>query len=731
MARVLVETHVGNARELARHVSAQNQPTFFSRLRSVMRKTRVNVRKPPPACDSSRAGGVCGFGRSAASGYSAAGINAGDETPNRRKSAPPDMGKASPCSPRAATISPRTHSAAHFSSSHLEIARDRPGPFASDISNTPEPHTSALAPHHKMFSGKHVRDTYSFRGAELLGTGGIGSCQTVTKRTSGHIFAMKSVYIEDRHMLDEFRQECAIQRSLDHPNIVRVYESFEEGPERVHIVMEVCTGGNLVQLLEQCPLGMDEATVAQISRKILSAVYYMHQRGFVHRDIKPDNIMFESPAPDASPKLIDFGFACPVQKGAEHIKGRYGTLSYMAPELLDTAKRGAYDSSVDLWSFGVTVYTLLTARKPFDHEDRESKKRLIREADPTYSSLRWSRISPLAIDFVQSLIQKEPSSRLSASQALQHPWLQQATDTRKQPQRQSASARSHLSTTSCSSSSSSSTSAHLPPRLVQSLLTTSAASLLTRMVLEVITFTLQPHQLHEERAIFSSIDCDSSGTLSRSEFVAAISSSVNLELAPSTIDDIFSVLDINCSGHLDFNEFCAASVRCRLLSLADRQVVESAFCLLDVDNDGILTLSDLLSTYSKRTLTPAEMAEMRRLFASNYDGLDIDDFWRAATATGRFAITPRTRQRAEIEAEGGGVWPREQRPASSPARRAATSLQAAQKRVQALRESGGLGAHEKRVHRSQHKTRPPPRPPPLRPSKGVTPPRVCRSYSMP
>lgn len=534
-------------------------------------------------------------------------------------------------------------------------------------------------------------------------------------------------------MLEEFRQECAIQRSLDHPNIVRVYESFEEGPERVHIVMEVCTGGNLVQMLEQSPQGLDEQMVAGISVKILSAIYYIHQRGFVHRDIKPDNIMYDSRSPDAEPKLIDFGFACRVEKGAEHIKGRYGTLSYMAPELLDTAKRGAYDSSVDLWSFGVTVYTLLTARKPFDHEDRESKKRLIREATPSYAGSRWGRVSQQGVDFVQRLIQKEPAHRLSASQALLHPWLQQAAaaraSRRAQPFPGTSSCRLLSSGSSTSSGSSSSTSTGpLPARLVQSLLATSTASLLTRMALEVIAFSLTPHQLREERNIFTAIDADRSGTLSRAEFVAALSSSCALELSVETIDDIFGVLDVNRSGQLDFNEFTAAAVRCKLLSLADRQVVESAFRLLDKDNDGLLTLADLQATFCKQELSAVELAELRRWFGSTYEGLDLDDFWRAATATGRFASTPRSRGRSTAARTDARAVARSE---STPARRSSSSLKAAQRRVAALKLAGGgmpasgmPSERERRHNRSQ-------RPPPRALGKRVIPPSVGRSHSEP
>jgi len=399
--------------------------------------------------------------------------------------------------------------------------------FNSDISDEPEPLVTALATHHKIDSGRTLRDAYSLRDAEKLGSGGMGSCRTVRKRGTDQIYALKTVFAEDQQMLEEMRQECAIQRSLDHPNIVRVYESFEAEADAVHIVLELCSGGNLVERLRESPRGFEERAAAALAQKILSAIYYIHQRGFVHRDIKLDNIMYESKLPGAEPKLIDFGFACRVKKGAECIHGRYGTLSYMAPELLDTKEKGPYESSVDLWSIGVTIYTLLSGRKPFDHEDREVKKILIREAMPSYSGPRWARLSPHAVDFVKCLMHKEPSMRLSASQALRHPWF------------------SGLDTTIRRSITLRTSPMRLSSLMVQSLQAFSAANAFTRIALEVIAFLAAPQQLREARAIFSSLDADCSGTLSRSEFAAALAQ--HPEVPCDMVHDIFDELDVNHS----------------------------------------------------------------------------------------------------------------------------------------------------------------------------------------
>lgn len=488
--------------------------------------------------------------------------------------------------------------------------------WQSDISDEPQPLISALASHHTLGSGRTLRETYSLRDAEKLGSGGMGSCRTARKRGTNQIYALKTVFAEDKQMLEEMRQECAIQRSLDHPNIVRVYESFEAERNAVHLVMEYCSGGNLVERLRATPRGLEERAAAEIALRLLSAIYYIHQRGFVHRDIKLDNIMYENRLPGAEPKLIDFGFACKVKKGEELIHGRYGTLSYMAPELLDTKEKGPYESSVDLWSVGVTIYTLLSGRKPFDHSDREAKKQLIREGTPSYSGPRWARLSPHAIDFIKCLMHREPSRRLSASQALRHPWFLTLD----------VSPRTTITLRAAP--------ARLSTLMVQSFQAFASASPFARMALEVVAFAAAPQLLREARSIFTSLDIDCSGTISRAEFIAAFA--CHVEVPDDDLHDIFDALDINHSGSLDLNEFCAALVLPKLHTPVGSMGVELAFQLLDKDKDGRLTLYDLQASFGS-SLSQRELLKMMRSFGTVYDRISSDDFRRVVLSASRLA----------------------------------------------------------------------------------------------
>jgi len=136
------------------------------------------------------------------------------------------------------------------------------------------------------------------------------------------------------HSMAELRQEISVQKMLDHPNIVKVFETFED-PRRqeLHIIMEMCTGGALVSRMKTHRHGYGEKAAATLLEKSLSATMYCHKHGVVHRDIKLDNFIYENEAEDAELKLIDFGFASFVAPGKESMWDQIGTPSYMAPEL--------------------------------------------------------------------------------------------------------------------------------------------------------------------------------------------------------------------------------------------------------------------------------------------------------------------------------------------------------------------------------------------------------------
>eukprot|EP00965_Chrysotila_dentata_P243301 6205343-Pleurochrysis_carterae.AAC.2 len=248
-------------------------------------------------------------------------------------------------------------------------SQDDPVAFAGDIDCVAAPFVSVLAPHHTRDSRRKLWSTYSIVRHGDLGGGGGGDLQILRKRATGELFALKSVDSNGYKRLAELRQpspiykyarpatvpsaakvlllqmlsilpepaavisvlpdagrlyralctlvsaqEFELQRSLDHPNIVRVYESFEEAsPPCVRVVLELCTGSALIDEVLRTPDGLDEQRVARVAACLLSAIFYMHQRGVVHRDIKPENVMCEQPRSGQRPRAQNGRGVCAVR----------------------------------------------------------------------------------------------------------------------------------------------------------------------------------------------------------------------------------------------------------------------------------------------------------------------------------------------------------------------------------------------------------------------------------
>lgn len=292
--------------------------------------------------------------------------------------------------------------------------------FHSDVLDEKPAHVTQLV--HES-SVKSLYQKYDLTGGMELGRGACGQVCTVRNRTTNNLYAMKTVSVADMGSWEDLRNEIELQKKLDHPNICKIIESFEDSKHgEVYIIMELCTGGALVSRMKDHRNGYGEQLAATFIEKMLSAIIYCHHHGVVHRDIKLDNMIYEDEREEAELKLIDFGFAKAVAPGNEHMWDQLGTPSYMAPELC-TDRESEYDSSVDVWAIGVVTYMLLSGVRPFHDTNREEKKRMIREDPLRFPDRQWAHISKDAKDFCTALMKKKPKERLSASEAVKHPWI--------------------------------------------------------------------------------------------------------------------------------------------------------------------------------------------------------------------------------------------------------------------------------------------------------------------
>jgi serine/threonine protein kinase len=220
-----------------------------------------------------------------------------------------------------------------------------------------------------------LEDEYDNSTARVLGTGMSGQVITVKKRATGVEYAVKTLQIDQMGVdgLEALRSEINAMRRLDHPNIVKLFETFEDRElQQIHMIMELCTGGELVAQVTESRHGLPELDVARLLSKMISALSHCHANDVVHRDVKLENFVYESEGEGAELKMIDFGLSHlgRPDKGIE-AKGRVGTLSYMAPEVLN---RKPYAKECDMWSLGVVAY-IMCARVPALRPPRASSAR--------------------------------------------------------------------------------------------------------------------------------------------------------------------------------------------------------------------------------------------------------------------------------------------------------------------------------------------------------------------
>ncbi|KAM4079892.1 hypothetical protein ACJW30_09G149100 [Castanea mollissima] len=218
--------------------------------------------------------------------------------------------------------------------------------------------------------------------------------------------------------IEDVRREVKILRALSgHKNLVQFYDAYEDD-DNVYIVMELCNGGELLDRILSRGGKYSEEDARVVMVQILSVVAYCHLQGVVHRDLKPENFLFTSKDENSPLKAIDFGLSDYV-KPDERLNDIVGSAYYVAPEVLHRS----YQTEADMWSIGVIAYILLCGSRPFWARTESGIFRAVLKADPSFDEAPWPSLSPDAIDFVKRLLNKDYRKRLTAAQALSHPWL--------------------------------------------------------------------------------------------------------------------------------------------------------------------------------------------------------------------------------------------------------------------------------------------------------------------
>lgn len=392
---------------------------------------------------------------------------------------------------------------------------------------------------------------------------GEGAFGTVRKAMCKHTKikrAVKSIQKSATQEMKKLKEEIEIIRLLDHPNIVRLFESFEDR-KTVYLVLELCDGGELFERIVQAGT-FTENVAAFCVRQMLLAINYLHQNLIIHRDLKPENwLVVSSDAVEKSTlKLIDFGISKRLKPG-EWASTKAGTPNYVAPEVFS----GRYNEKVDVWSSGVIAYIMLCGSQPFTGKNAPEILKAVKNGKVSMEEKPWRKISSEAKGLVKCLLQKDIRVRPSSAQALAHVWLAEA----------------HGDVTAGAQ--------EVSLIEVDQLRAFSHMNKMKKAVLTIMATNLTDERIESMRAMFMGMDKNSDGTISILELKEG------LRLAgvkiPRDLQKIIEAVDTDGSGVLDYTEFLAATMDKKVYD--QEAVVWQAFSKFDIDGSGAISIKEL------------------------------------------------------------------------------------------------------------------------------------------
>ncbi|KAL5200253.1 hypothetical protein ABZP36_021456 [Zizania latifolia] len=408
-----------------------------------------------------------------------------------------------------------------------------------------------------------------YQVGRLLGHGQFGYTFAATDRHSGDPVAVKR--IDKAKMVrpvavEDVKREVKILKELKgHENIVHFYNAFEDD-SYVYIVMELCEGGELLdRILAKKNSRYSEKDAAVVVRQMLKVAAECHLHGLVHRDMKPENFLFKSTKEDSPLKATDFGLSDFIKPGKK-FHDIVGSAYYVAPEVL---KRRSGPES-DVWSIGVITYILLCGRRPFWNKTEDGIFREVLRNKPDFRKRPWPGISSGAKDFVKKLLVKNPRARLTAAQALSHPWVREGGDASEIP---------------------------VDISVLSNMRQFVKYSRFKQFALRALASTLKEEELADLKDQFDAIDVDKSGSISIEEMRHALAKDLPWRLKGPRVLEIIQAIDSNTDGLVDFEEFVAATLHVHQMAELDSERwglrCQAAFSKFDLDGDGYITPDEL------------------------------------------------------------------------------------------------------------------------------------------
>ncbi|XP_020676095.1 calcium-dependent protein kinase 26-like [Dendrobium catenatum] len=438
----------------------------------------------------------------------------------------------------------------------------------------------------------NIHDLYTL--GRKLGQGQFGTTYLCTEIATGVQYACKSILkrkLIAREDVEDVRREIQIMHHLSgHRNVVQIKGAYEDSLY-VHIVMELCAGGELFDRIIHRG-HYSERKAAELTKIIVGVVEACHSLGVMHRDLKPENFLLANRDDDLSLKAIDFGLSVFFKPG-QIFTDVVGSPYYVAPEVL--CKH--YGPEADVWTAGVILYILLSGVPPFWAETQQGIFDAVLKGHIDFDSEPWPLISDSAKDLIRKMLCSRPQDRLTAHQVLCHPWICENGVAPDQA---------------------------LDPAVLSRLKQFSAMNKLKKMALRVIAESLSEEEIAGLREMFIAMDTDCSGAISFDELKAGLRR-YGSTLKDTEIRDLMDAADVDNSGTIDYGEFIAATVHLNKLEREEHLVV--AFSYFDKDGSGYITVDELQQACKEHHIADVFIEDIIKEVDQDNDGrIDYGEF---------------------------------------------------------------------------------------------------------
>ncbi|MCO5601866.1 hypothetical protein L7F22_055991 [Adiantum nelumboides] len=416
-----------------------------------------------------------------------------------------------------------------------------------------------------------IKESYTL--GQELGRGQFGITRVCTHKATGQLLACKSIpkrKLTNKEDVEDVRREVRVLNYLSgHPNIVELKATYEDR-QSVHLVMELCAGGELFdRILTKGKYSEREAAAA--FRTIVEILYNCHSRGVMHRDLKPENFLLLNKEEESPLKIIDFGLAAFFKPG-DLLKDFVGSAYYIAPEVL----HHEYGPEADIWSAGVILYILLCGVPPFWADTEQGIFDAILAGSFDLTNEPWPSISPSAKDLIQKMLRQDPKERLTIQQVQSHPWVKVDGEAPDRP---------------------------MDGVVLTKLRQFRAMNKLKKLALKVIAENLSEEKIAGLKDLFQSMDTDNNGILTLEELKQGLARQGSL-IAESEAYQLLNAADIDGNGSLDYMEFIAATVQRSKLDREEQLV--STFQYFDKDSSGFITTDELADALAKHSMGDEE-----------------------------------------------------------------------------------------------------------------------------